>query len=117
MGNLLINLQLTKLNRVGRVTLKDKQGNPIDCLAIPIRLNNLYVSNTNEVYLSMVGWESDKLSNGQTHLLKQSFLKEVIDQMTDEQKKAIPIIGNVKPREEKKELESYSMPVNDLPFE
>lgn len=117
MGNILINLQLTKLNRVGRATVKDNKGEGLDCLIIPIKLNHLFVSNTNEVYLSMIGWESDKLSNGQTHLLKQSFPKEVVEQMTDEQKKTIPIIGNVKPREEKRQLESYSMPTNDLPFD
>ena len=117
MGNLLVNLQLTKLHRVGRVTMKDKKGGDLDCLVIPIKLNHLFVSNTNEVYLSMVAWEANGLSNGQTHLLKPSVPKEVFDSLTDEQKKSIPIVGNVRPRENKKELESYTAPVNDLPFD
>ncbi len=123
--NLLVSVQLTRLNRVGRIMLNDRNGNKIDCLAIPIALNNLFVSDNNEIYLNMVAWESDKLKNGQTHLLKQSLPKEVVDNMSEEQKKGLPILGSIKPlKSEPKALEVYSVagtvaePVqsDDLPF-
>lgn len=108
--NLLVSVQLTRLNRVGRIMLNDRSGNKIDCLAIPIALNNLFVSDNNEIYLNMVAWESDKLKNGQTHLLKQSLPKEVVDNMSEEQKKGLPILGSVKPlKSEPKALEVYSI--------
>ena len=108
--NLLVSVQLTRLNRVGRIMLNDRSGNKIDCLAIPIALNNLFVSDSNEIYLNMVAWESDKLKNGQTHLLKQSLPKEVVDNMSEEQKKGLPILGSVKPlKSEPKALEVYSV--------
>lgn len=117
MGNLLINLQLTKLNRVGRVQLNDRNGGKIDCLAIPIEHNHLYVNDANEVYLSVIAWESNGLSDGQTHLIKPSIPRKLYEKMTEGQKRAIPIVGNVRPKETKKELEMYSPPENDYPFD
>lgn len=124
--NLLISVQLTRLNRVGRITLKDRNGSSIDCLAIPIGINNLSVADNNEIYLNMVAWESDKLKNGQTHLLKQSLPKELVDRMSDEEKKSMPILGSVKPmKSESRPLEVYEVPASapaepapadDLPF-
>lgn len=124
--NLLVSVQLTRLNRVGRIALKDRNGNSIDCLAIPIKLNNLSIDNNNEMYLNMVAWESDKLKNGQTHLLKQSLPKEVVEKMSEEEKRLQPILGSVKPMEKKeKPLEVYEVATaapaepaqaDDLPF-
>lgn len=125
--NLLISVLLTRLNRVGRITLNDRNGNKVDCLAIPIELNNLSVSNSNEIYLNLVGWESDKLKDGKTHLLKQSLPKEIVERMSEDDKKNMPIMGNVAPMKKKEapmEVYSYGAapapaPVqetNDLPF-
>lgn len=122
MDNFLISVQLTRLDGVGRVLLKGKDGKKIDCLAIPIERNYLSVSQTNEVYLNAIAWGNDSLKNSQTHLLKQSYPKEIADKMTIEQKRAVPIIGNVKPMLQKRELETYSLDAPgpdegpDLPF-
>lgn len=117
-NNLLVSVQLTRLNRAGRILLKDKDGKQIDCLVIPIELNNLFVSENNEIFLNMVAWESGKLKNEQTHLLKQSLPKDIVDKMSEDDKKQMPIMGNVKPLKKKEaEMETYSQePVNDLPF-
>lgn len=117
-NNLLVSVQLTRLNRAGRILLKDKDGKQIDCLVIPIKLNNLFVSENNEIFLNMVAWESDKLKNEQTHLLKQSLPKDIVDKMSEDDKKQMPIMGNVKPLKKKEaEMETYSQEqVNDLPF-
>lgn len=113
MENLLISVQLSKLNNVGRVLLKGRSGKQVDCLAIPIDNNFLSVSESNEVYLNAIAWKSDNLKGGQTHLIKPSYPKEVVEKMSAEQRRAVPIIGNIKPMEQKRELESYSL---DAPF-
>lgn len=114
--NLLISVQLTRLNRVGRITLNDRNGNKVDCLAIPIELNNLSVSNSNEIYLNLVGWESDKLKDGQTHLLKQSLSKEIVERMSEDDKKNMPIMGNVAPMKKKETpMEVYSYGAAPVP--
>ena len=123
MENLLISVQLTKLNRTGRVLLDDRNGEKMDCFVIPLKYNHLSISANNEVYLNMAAWASENLKDGQTHLLKPSVPKERLEKMTEEQKRAIPIIGNARPMAKKPELESYSYsgPLGtteekDLPF-
>lgn len=100
-----------------------------EILCIPIKLNQLYKSEKGNVYFDIVGFEFEDKSNKQykdTHLLKQSFSKEAIATMTDEQKKALPIIGNARVNSGQAQ-HSESAPnsvtggevangVNDLPF-
>jgi hypothetical protein len=120
MENLLINVQLTRLNRVGRILLDDRDGKKMDCLVIPIEHNHLSIAANNEVYLNLVGWASENLNNGQTHLIKPSVPKERLEKMTEEQKRNIPIVGNVRPLQKMVKLETYSVPSADegpdLPF-
>jgi hypothetical protein len=68
-------------------------------LCIPVKANRLFLSEKNNVYLDIVGFDYEDKSDKQykdTHLLKQSFSKEVLAAMTDEEKKALPIIGNAR---------------------
>lgn len=118
MGHMLINLRLSGLKRTGRAQMKDGKGGTFDCLVIPIAENNLYVSEKNEIFINLVGWESGKLKNNQTHLLKQSFDREVMEKMTDDQKKELPILGHISPKPEKREeaTEQYEPESDDLPF-
>lgn len=68
-------------------------------LVIPIKENNLFEGKEG-VYLDIVGFDyQDKTPGKQypdTHLLKQSFSKEELSKMTDEQKKSLPILGNAR---------------------
>lgn len=75
--------------------MKAKSGE-IDCLVIPIELNNLFVGEKG-VYLDIVGFElkNPKEGSRDTHLLKQSFSKEIREKMTDDELKAVPILGNL----------------------
>jgi len=68
-------------------------------LCIPIKLNRLILSEKKNVYLNIVGFEYDDKSDKEykdTHLLKQSFKKEELAAMTEEERKALPIIGNAR---------------------
>lgn len=68
-------------------------------ICIPVKANQLYLSEKKNVYLDIVGFEFEDKSDKEykdTHLLKQSFKKEELAAMTEEQRKALPIIGNAR---------------------
>jgi hypothetical protein len=69
---------------------------PIECLIIPIEKNKLFVGEKG-VYLDLVAFEitNKKNDSKDTHLVKQSLSKEERELMTDEEIKAMPILGNL----------------------
>ena len=99
----------------------------IDCIVIPIEANSLFIGEKG-VYLDLQAWEikEKKADRKQTHIIKQSFAKEVFDQLSDTQKQAIPIIGDAilwggfsepEPNDFPVELPTYESPLrsNNLP--
>jgi hypothetical protein len=117
MSNLNINLNLRALKNTLIVNVPGKTTTK-KCLAIPIEDNELFVGEKG-IYLNLTAWENDKLSDGKTHLVKQSFSKKMRDAMTDEERKNIPILGNTKPFEStSKDVkpEATITPDDDLPF-
>lgn len=93
--NLNIRINLTGFQNAGVVMLQGKTGMK-KCVVIPIEENHLYQGNKG-VYADFVAWTNDKLSNGSTHLIKQSFTKEVRDAMTEDQRMSQPTFGDVRP--------------------
>lgn len=92
------------------------------CLCIPIEEAHLFEGEKG-VYLNMNMWVSKNSQYGDSHYLTQNLPKEVRDAMTEEQKKAIPILGNVKVMElpPKQMQEAVEIPTSatdddDLPF-
>lgn len=73
----------------------DKEKDEI-ILCVPVKKNKFFLSEKRNVYLDVVGFEFENKNpdSRDTHLLKQSFTKDELLKMTDEQKKALPIIGN-----------------------
>jgi hypothetical protein len=66
------------------------------CIVIPIKENNLYEGEKG-VYLDITAFENkNKGDRSDTHIVKQSLQKEVYQSMSEEQKKAMPILGNLK---------------------
>ena len=88
-----------KLNKLKGACVKELQGKTAKkkCIIIPIEDNDMFISDSNDVILNLAGWESNKLNHGNTHLIKWSPSKKTSEKMTDEQKRAIPILGNLKP--------------------
>jgi len=84
---------------------------PVECLVIPIEKNKLFVGEKG-VYLDLVAFEIDpakrKMESKDSHLLKQSFSKEVREAMTEEELKAMPILGNLQVWGERTEAEAVS---------
>ncbi len=94
MSNLSIKLNLTQL-KFARRMMNGKNGQ-VDCLVIPIKDNNLFIGEKG-IYLDITGFEIKKQGESKdTHLLKQSLPKDVYESLSEDQKKAIPIIGNAR---------------------
>lgn len=93
MGNISIKLNLAGLKHAVRKE-KGKTGE-VECLIIPIEANNLYRGEKG-MYLDLQASEIKNKREGSkdTHLVKQSLPKEVYSAMSDEDKKAMPILGN-----------------------
>ena len=97
------------------------QSGEIECLIIPISKNQLYIGEKG-IYLDLIAFElKDKKEGQDTHLIKQSFSKEVREAMTKEQQDAIPILGGLRITEGRAEKETVSSmavsdEVDDLPF-
>lgn len=88
----------TKLNLASfknAVIVKMGKNNDVDCICIPIAQNNLFKSEKGAVYADFIGFPSQgREGSKDTHLVKQSFPKDVQEKMSEEEKKAQPIFGN-----------------------
>ena len=76
--------------------IKSGKNKDVDCLLIPIELANLFKSEKGGVYLNLIHFEMKDVKDYGDHIVKQSFSKEVREKMTEEERKAIPILGNSK---------------------
>lgn len=94
-NNITTKLNLSGLKSVIKPQTR-KDGTTTDCLVIPIAENNLFRGEKG-VYLDLSHIplkEPGKDGRKDTHLVKQSLPKEVYDSMSDDERKAMPIIGN-----------------------
>jgi len=115
-----LNLNLRQLSHALMTTPKGNKA-----LVIPIAENNL-IEGEKGIYLNIVGFDYEDKSDKQykdTHLLKQSFKKDELAKMSDEQKKALPILGNARVsgstghgESEPKGSNEVANGVDDLPF-
>ena len=122
MSNISIKINLRQLKSAVR-TMKSASGE-IECLIIPIDQNQL-IKGEKGIYIDMQAYElkEKKADRKDTHLIKQGFPKEVFDAMSDEEKKATPILGNLvvwgysEPAPVNVEIvETQENETNDLPF-
>lgn len=121
MSNYSIKLDLLKLKGAGVTNIKGRTATK-KCLVIPIEDARLFLGGKG-VYLDLSAWESREPGKyGDTHGVKQSFPKETLDAMSEEERKALPYLGNMKPIVQQA---AQQMPVNgyvamdddpDLPF-
>lgn len=102
MENFNIKLNLLKLNNAFVMNIKGKTSSK-QCVCIPIEDNHLFVSadenlKAKAVYADINAnqYENGKSQYGDTHYLRLSVPKDVREKMTDDEKKAIPYLGNMK---------------------
>lgn len=67
------------------------------CLIIPVDDNECMYLGEKGCYLNVVGYELQNSQYGDTHLLKGDLPKEVRERMTEDERNAIPILGNMRP--------------------
>ena len=100
MGNFNMKLDLSKLKNACIKDLKGASG-MIKCLIIPVADNNLFISEkTGSVYLDCECKEVQNPKYDQTHFVKRRYTKEQYYQMDADDRKNIPIIGNLSPMKE-----------------
>lgn len=94
MGRISTKINLAALKNAAIIT--SGKNKDVDCILIPIEQNNLFRSEKGAVYLDLIGFETpvDKRKGKDTHLVKQSLSKDIQDKMTEDEKKAMPILGN-----------------------
>lgn len=83
------------LRQFKHALIKTPSGKP--CIVLPIEENNFFVGKDEKaIYVDIVGFDytPKQPEDKSTHLLKQSFSKAIREAMTEEQRKALPIIGN-----------------------
>lgn len=113
-----VNLKINLMNLHAVVQIQKGQLGPVECIVIPIEKNHLFKTDKG-IYLDLSGFELKEKKFG-THLIKQSLPKEVYNAMTEEQRKAMPILGNIKEWGGSEHEPVSSMEVidekSDLPF-
>lgn len=96
MSNLNIRLNIAALKHTVQ-KMKGAKGE-IEVLVIPIAANHLFKGEKG-LYLDATAFElkepTERNKQTNTHLVKQSLPKEIYSAMSDEEKKAQPILGNV----------------------
>lgn len=131
MGNFQGNFDFLKLKNACIINVKGKTGEK-QGVFVPIEDNKLFVSKdesnkTKGAYLNFVAFENKQPGKfGDTHMIKQSIGKDARSKMSDEEKRAIPIFGNMKPMEFNNATHAVEAPVetsynkeedsSDLPF-
>lgn len=93
MANFSIKTDLLKLAGACVVNLKGKTATK-QCVVIPVEESNLFVGEKG-VYLNLTAIEMKESRYGDTHCVKQSIDKDKFAAMTEEQRKALPILGGM----------------------
>lgn len=90
--------KLNLLNLHGVVKMIKGQSGMVECLVIPLEINSLFKGEKG-IYLDIIAFEVDPAKRNaeskDTHLIKQSFPKDVRDLMSDDDLKKLPILGNL----------------------
>lgn len=75
---------------------KGKEGKPLKGMFIPLGANRLQVHESGGIYLNIVAFDMKDPKDWATHIVKQALKKDERDAMSDEEKQAMPILGNIK---------------------
>ena len=128
--NLQGKINLLKLEKTGLMMVNGRSGAKL-CVVIPVEENDIYVSRDESLkpkgaYLSINAWQSNSESGvdqyGNSHSVKQGFSKEFRERMGEEEMRAKPFIGNLRPWERKEQpitaptAQASADEYDDLPF-
>ncbi len=97
------NISLNCLNLINSGLMNVKGKSEVKrCLVVPLDDNYVKIVTDDSgrpkaAYLNLTAWVLKNPKYNETHLIKLSLPKEVREKMSEEQKKAMPIIGGIKP--------------------
>lgn len=117
MGNFSIKVDLLKLKGAKVVKVKDQR-----CILIPTELNKEIFVGEKGAYLNITSLELRQESTyGDTHFLKGNLPRAAYDAMTEEERRNLPIIGNMRPLGDAQQnaqtaAEEVEVEDDDLPF-
>ena len=115
-----IKIDLKKLANASLVNLKGKTATK-RCLVIPVDDANLFVGERG-IYLDLTAYPYNDKNGNPKHLVKQSFSKEVFHSFTEDEIKALPILGDIEPWIPKEMAAQSDMQIDesntpdDIPF-
>ena len=92
-----IKINVEKLQGACIRGLKGSSGVVKQCIIIPCDDNPCIFRGEKGTYLNITAIEMKNPKYDSTHVLKPDTPKEVYEQMSDEQRQAIPILGDMKP--------------------
>ena len=104
MGNFQGKLDFLKFKNSCVISVKGKTGEKKGVF-VPIEDNDIFVTTDENnkakgAYFNFAVFENKQVGKyGDTHMIKQSIGKDARSKMSDEEKRAIPILGNMKPME------------------
>lgn len=128
MGNFQGKLDFLKFKNSCVISVKGKTGEKKGVF-VPIEDNGLFVTTDENnkakgAYFNFAVFENKQVGKyGDTHMIKQSLDKDIRSKMSEEEKRAMPILGNMKPMELQNASQAVEAPVaplvqeeDDLPF-
>lgn len=128
MSNFQGKLDFLKLKNACVISVNGKSGAKKGVF-VPIEDNGLFVTTDENnkakgAYFNFAVFENKQVGKyGDTHMIKQSIGKDTRSKMSDEEKRAIPILGNMKPMELQNASQAVEAQVapsvqeeDDLPF-
>lgn len=120
--NYSIRIDLLKLANAFMKNLTGKSATK-RCLIIPVDDNDCMFLGEKGCYLNITAFEVNNPQYDDTHILKGSLPKKVREQMTEEQRNALPILGNMQPIKPTQmqvtgsiSMDAQEEPLDDLPF-
>ena len=122
MGNFQGKLDFLKFKNSCVISVKGKTGEKKGVF-VPIEDNGLFVTTdennkTKGAYFNFAAFENKRVGKyGDTHMIKQSIGKDARSKMSDEEKRAIPILGNMKPMEFNNATHAVEPPVAHVSHE
>lgn len=122
MGNFQGKLDFLKFKNSCVISVKGKTGEKKGVF-VPIEDNGLFVTTDENnkakgAYFNFAVFENKYVGKyGDTHMIKQSIDKDTRSKMSDEEKRAIPILGNMKPMEFNNATHAVEPPVAPVSHE
>ena len=128
MSNFQGKLDFLKLKNACVISVNGKSGAKKGVF-VPIEDNGLFVTTDENnkakgAYFNFAVFENKQVGKyGDTHMIKQSLGKDEQSNMSEDEKRAMPILGNMKPMKMQKAAQTVDAPVtpivqeeDDLPF-